>query len=123
MILQSFSSIEDERVVYVVTDNDGGCFLSTSAEYKSVNDLDMTETARYYYDTLDWGVDEIDAEKVWGGEEGDTDITSGSSYYTGAGVKLCVIDSGIDSDHDDLASNYQGGWDFYDKQQRIMILE
>ncbi len=112
VILQSFSSTENERVVYVVTDNEGG-FSSSSVESKSVNELDMTETTRYYYDTLDWGVDEIDAEKVWGGEEGDTDITSGSSYYTGAGVKLCVIDSGIDTDHDDLASNYQGGWDFY----------
>ena len=35
------------------------------------------------------------------------------SGVTGAGVKVAVIDSGIDYTHPDLAANYAGGWDFY----------
>ena len=65
-------------------------------------------------DSLDWGVDEIDAEKVWGGGEDEVNVLSGTYNYAGRGVKLCIIDTGIDTDHDDLASNYKGGWDFYD---------
>jgi minor extracellular protease Epr len=38
---------------------------------------------------LPWGVDKIDAEKVW-------------STTTGGSIKVAVIDSGIDEDHPDL---------------------
>ena len=49
---------------------------------------------------LPWGVDRIDAEIVH---------TGGNK---GAGVKVAVIDSGIDYTHPDLDGNYAGGWDF-----------
>jgi subtilisin family serine protease len=38
---------------------------------------------------LDWGVDRIDADKVWGS-------------YTGEGVDVAIIDTGIDMEHQDL---------------------
>jgi subtilisin family serine protease len=41
--------------------------------------------------TLDWGVDRVDAEYVWA-----------NSSYTGAGIKVAILDSGGDSDHPDL---------------------
>jgi len=47
-------------------------------------------------ETLPWGVDRIDAELVW-----DT--------YTGEGVKVAVLDTGIDLDHPDLQANIAGG--------------
>ncbi|MDQ0417206.1 minor extracellular serine protease Vpr [Croceifilum oryzae] len=34
--------------------------------------------------------------------------------FTGKGVKVAVIDSGIDKDHPDLRKNYLGGYDFVD---------
>ncbi|MDP3953910.1 MAG: S8 family peptidase [bacterium] len=46
-------------------------------------------------ETLSWGVDRIDADLVWG-------------TNTGQGVKVAIIDSGIDLDHPDL--NVVGGY-------------
>jgi subtilisin len=42
-------------------------------------------------------------------------IQSGEAHargVTGAGVKVAVIDSGIDYNHPDISQNYIGGWDF-----------
>lgn len=46
--------------------------------------------------TLPWGVDRIDAEKVW-------------SVTTGDPIKVAVIDTGIDIYHPDLKANLKGG--------------
>jgi len=51
---------------------------------------------------LDWGVDAIDAERVWGGTEDAVDVINAPS---GNGVKVLVIDTGIDIDHGDLIPN------------------
>jgi hypothetical protein len=47
-----------------------------------------------------WGVKRIGAGAVHDGGN------------KGAGVKVAIIDSGIDYNHDDLDANYKGGWDF-----------
>ena len=52
--------------------------------------------------TLEWGVDRIDADLAWG--------TS-----TGVGVNVAVIDTGIDQDHPDLIANLKGGVNFVSK--------
>ncbi len=52
-----------------------------------------------------WGVDRIEADLVQ------------AAGNTGAGVKVAVIDSGIDIDHPDLAANYKGGYDFVNKDK------
>ena len=46
--------------------------------------------------TIPWGIDRIDADLVW---------TANAGY----GVKVGIIDSGIDKDHLDLAGNIKGG--------------
>ena len=58
-------------------------------------------------DTLDWGVDDIDAERVWGPYEDANDVWP--EFYAGQNVKVLVIDSGMDLDHSDLAGNYKKG--------------
>lgn len=58
-------------------------------------------------DKLGWGVDRIDAERVWGGA--DKALNIAPNGITGAGIKVAIIDSGIDSDHPDLAANIKGG--------------
>jgi len=49
---------------------------------------------------LPWGIDRIDAELVHAGGN------------KGTGVKVAVIDSGIDCNHPDLIGNCNGGYDF-----------
>jgi len=49
---------------------------------------------------LPWGVDRVDADL---------------SNHTGAGVKVCVVDTGIDKDHPDLQANIVGGRNFVTK--------
>jgi subtilisin len=54
-------------------------------------------------------VDEM--SNAWGVEH----IQSGAAHdrgVTGAGVKVAVIDTGIDYNHPDLSPNFAGGWDF-----------
>lgn len=58
-------------------------------------------------DSIDWGVDRINAERVWGGVENAVDVTTN---ICGQGVKVAVIDTGIDQNHQDL--NVLGGYDF-----------
>lgn len=45
---------------------------------------------------LPWGVDRIDAEKVW-------------AVTTGDPIKVAIIDTGIDTSHPDLKNNLKGG--------------
>ena len=60
-------------------------------------------------EVLPWGVDRIDADIVWG-SDGVPQTAIGAN--TGAGVKIAVIDTGIDSDHPDLYANVKGGINF-----------
>lgn len=45
---------------------------------------------------LPWGIDRIDAEKVW-------------ATYTGDPVRVAIVDTGIDTAHPDLVGNLKGG--------------
>jgi subtilisin family serine protease len=51
------------------------------------------------YKELQWGVDRIDAEKAWGSS-------------TGSGVKVAVVDTGINYNHPELTGAYVSGYDF-----------
>ncbi len=49
---------------------------------------------------LPWGVDQVDAERVWAGVEDGLHVARG--MVTGRDVKVAVVDTGIDLDHPDL---------------------
>ncbi len=61
-----------------------------------------TETANAYegFGSGQWDMDNIHAPEAW------------EAGYTGKGVKVAVIDTGINHKHADLAPNYKGGYDF-----------
>ncbi|MDE2489348.1 MAG: S8 family serine peptidase [Elusimicrobia bacterium] len=46
---------------------------------------------------IQWGVERVDAPAAW-------------ATTRGAGVKVAVIDTGLDMTHPDLAANIKGGW-------------
>lgn len=53
---------------------------------------------------IPWGVGEVRAPAAWSATEG-------------AGVKIAVLDSGINSKHPDLADNYAGGYNALDPEK------
>ena len=50
-------------------------------------------------ETLEWGANRIDADLAW-------------ATSKGTGVKVAIIDTGIDKDHPDLVANLKGGTNF-----------
>jgi subtilisin len=63
-------------------------------------------------EVLPWGIDRIDAELVWNGTQGGHDVGLGRN--AGDGIKIAIIDTGIDYTHPDLANNVKGGVSFVD---------
>jgi serine protease AprX len=55
--------------------------------------------------TTAWGVEKINAPQVW-------DLIYNGININGTGVNVSIIDTGINYNHPDLASNYIGGYDF-----------
>jgi subtilisin len=51
-------------------------------------------------DTIPWGITKVKADQVW------------PLPNTGVGVKLAILDTGIDYTHSDLSANYRGGYDY-----------
>ena len=58
-------------------------------------------------EVLPWGVDRIDADRVWDKYEPYLVVDPGANV--GAGVKVGVLDTGIDLDHPDLQAIVKGG--------------
>ncbi|WP_309492823.1 S8 family serine peptidase [Candidatus Hecatella orcuttiae] len=63
-------------------------------------------------ETLEWGVDRIDADLVW---DTDGDLVADEGANMGSGIKVAVLDTGIDKDHPDLQENIKGGVNFVSK--------
>ncbi|MFW9969450.1 MAG: S8 family serine peptidase [Candidatus Odinarchaeota archaeon] len=64
-------------------------------------------------DILGWNVNVLDAEEVWGIQDGfDWDVIPGKP--AGQGVNVLIIDTGIKNGHEDLAGNYVDGYDYWD---------
>lgn len=62
-------------------------------------------------DRLPWGVERIRANVAWD-TDGDLNIdpdANGVNTITGNGIKVAVLDTGIDPDHPDLAANFVVG--------------
>ncbi|MHB9109838.1 MAG: S8 family peptidase [Armatimonadota bacterium] len=63
-------------------------------------------------ETLPWGVQSIKADRVW-----DRNGDLAPDANAGQGVKVAVVDTGIDLAHPDLAANIAGGYNAIDPGQ------
>ena len=65
-------------------------------------------------EVLEYGVNQINAEAIWGGAPNATTLIAGQG---GAGIKVAVIDTGIDCGHQDLAGGCVYGANFVNSSQ------
>jgi subtilisin len=70
---------------------------------------DPPDAVSIHAEALEYGVNQINAEAIWGGAPNATTLIAGQG---GAGVKVAVIDTGIDCGHQDLAGGCVYGANF-----------
>ncbi|MBU1179742.1 S8 family peptidase [Patescibacteria group bacterium] len=99
--MKGVKGVEVDAVVYA-TAPPGACSPWPECKDEPVPDPEPEPTPPQ---TMDWGVDRIDADLAW-------------SVSKGTGVKVAVIDTGIDKDHPDLAGNLKGGVNFVSKNPK-----
>ncbi|MEW6034915.1 MAG: S8 family serine peptidase [Chloroflexota bacterium] len=66
----------------------------------------VPEVAASAAEALPWGIGRVGANKVW---DRDRNMAVDPGANAGAGVKVAVLDTGIDLDHPDLTANIGGG--------------
>ncbi|AFD00746.1 Subtilisin-like serine proteases (peptidase S8 family) [Methanocella conradii HZ254] len=96
-LLDSFNG----RIVYHYSIIDGVAVTMPDDrvdELKALSDVKYVEKDQQVHILLDRAVPQIGADKVW------------ASGYTGKGVKVCVIDTGVDASHPDLNGNKVVAW-------------
>ena len=92
-----FSNDTESNGIYVVNITNEDILEDLQNELNANIEIDIP--VKMSADVVDWGVSRIGADKVWG---------TGS----GTGVKIAVIDTGVQKDHPDLVSNLIAGYDF-----------
>ncbi len=100
-----YESIDENNTNVVLKD------VQTKLNYAGITDY-SNKIEFFGTDTLDWGVDETDAEIVWGGFDGATSILD-DDHVAGRNVKVAIIDSGLDYDHEDFYGKYIIGINYY----------
>ncbi len=68
---------------------------------------DYTAVKAVLSDYLDWGVDDINAEHIWGNVEDATDIDE-ENVYTGNGIVIAFIDTGILKNYGNVHDEFIG---------------
>jgi subtilisin len=92
---QNVEMVEDDLLAYAVA----GTQLGRESAAPGTLEFIVEDAPTTYTETLPWGVNRIDAERAW-------EVTRG------AGIKVAVIDTGIDHLHHDLHPNFAGGISF-----------
>ena len=80
-------------------EKDAMAYVTGYPEYSCVSVMTQTPS---------WGIDKIRAREVH------------SAGNKGTGIKVCVIDSGVDPAHEDLIRNFKGGYNFVENTPTLM---
>jgi len=70
-----------------------------------------------FIETLPWGIDRIDCDLVW---DQNQDGVVDDNANAGQGIKVALLDTGINLDHPDLADNIYGGYNAIDPRKAPM---
>jgi len=92
-----FTDDTDNSGVYVINVSEDSELDSFESELNAQIETDIP--IKMFADSIDWGVARIGADKVW-------------SIGSGVGVKIAIVDTGIQINHPDLVSNIVQGYDF-----------
>ena len=92
-----FTEDTESNGIYVVNLSNEGVLDDLKNELDAQVEVDIP--VKMSADVVDWGVSRIGADKVW-------------SIGSGTGVKIAIIDTGVQKDHPDLVSNIITGYDF-----------
>jgi serine protease len=104
--------IEEDRPVYASGKPGGGGGGSVP---NLIGKLDPNPPAYRTAGTVGeytWGVKAVQANAIW---DADNDGAFDAAAPVGRGVKVCVIDTGIDTRNPELGISFKGGWDFVDR--------
>lgn len=83
--------------IYVLSTTEESSLTELSQKYSTVIETDIP--VKIASDMIDWGITRIGADKVW-------------NQSTGSGVKIAIVDTGVQRDHPDLKNNIIQGYDF-----------
>jgi subtilisin family serine protease len=75
----------------------------------SVEYICISKPAQLYNETLPWGVERIRADLVW---DKNRDLISDEGTPAGQGIKIAILDTGIDYNHSDLKDRVINGTSF-----------
>ncbi|KUK76785.1 MAG: Subtilisin, partial [candidate division WS6 bacterium 34_10] len=81
--------------------------LDALSKEEKVTGVETDVPVKMFADTVDWGVVRIGADKVW-------------ESSSGTGVKVAIIDTGIQTTHPDLSANIAAGYDFVNNDTSAM---
>ncbi len=93
----TFTDDKENNGIYVVTLSEDTDISSFEQEIQAKVETDIP--IKMFADSIDWGVTRIGADKVW-------------SQGTGTGVKIGIVDTGVQLNHPDLVNNIVAGYDF-----------
>ncbi len=99
----SFTDDLPKNGVYVIDSNEFSRVASLEAS-ELVSSMEIDKPVQLLSQQVDWGVERIGAKKIWGETEG-------------RGVLVAVIDTGVQTDHEDLIGNISEGFDFVNNNE------
>ena len=88
--------------------------IAASLPEKALEALKKNPKIQYIEPDIEISILDTELDEAWGVKRIGAGLVH-DSWNKGAGVKVAVIDTGIDYNHPDLSANYRGGYDFYNR--------
>lgn len=88
--------------------------FSVEGYLREIQELEKEQAVEMVSEAQTYSVEEENPVRLIGADPISSTLQNTSKSLTGKGVKIGVIDTGIDYQHPDLRKNFKGGWDFVD---------